>query len=63
MAGTLTDEQVALMTLRGMIASAPQEEQDKVANAFAELRELVSRHGDAAKAAVACLTLEFACEA
>lgn len=52
-----------LYYLRGVIASGPQEMQNKVAEAAEQLRDVVNRHGDEGVIALSLVVAEKAVEA
>ena len=58
----MTPDQHALIMVRGSIASLPPEDQQKVAAAEKDFRELMKKHGEHAGFAVALIGAELAAE-
>jgi hypothetical protein len=58
----MTAEQYALMLIRGAIASAPDEEQNKIRTAAEQLRSLIAANGEPGKVALALVGAELAAE-
>ena len=58
----LTPYQEAALILRGMAAKLPQAEFEKLEKIEAELRRLLSEHGDLAKFAISLVGAELAAE-
>ncbi len=54
--------QLRMTLIKGILADMPQEERDNVEAAAAEVREVVSRHGDEGKMAVSLVVSEIALE-